>query len=185
MSWLLLAVAGAVLCCIGDHLHVTHDVLVYRAPFVWRLAAWVPPEFVFATLAAVLGARPFVKSLAVTSWRRILTDGAWFVGAYVYTSYAPFDRPNVTLAVLAISWLLRVIAERRSVGILVSCVVLAICGCLGEGALASTGTFHYLHPDALNVPRWLPGIYLHAGLVAAELAVLFRGAEGSSATRGP
>lgn len=179
MKWLLLALAGAVLCTLGDHLHATNGVLVYRAPFVWAQAIWVPPEFVFATLAAVLGARPFVRGLATPDARRIVVDGAWFLGAYAYTSFAPWDRPNVTLAVLAGAWLLRVV-ERRSVRLAAWCLVLAICGCVGEGTLSSTGVFHYLHPDVYHVPRWLPGIYLHAGLVSAEIAVLFF-AQSSSA----
>jgi len=170
MKWLLLVLAGTVLCTFGDYLHARQGVLAYHHPF-WSLQAiWVPPEFAIATLAALMGARRFVRGQPPASMLRVVTDGAWFMGAYAYTSFAEPSHANVTLAALAVAWALHVIAQRRSPGTIVWCVVLAICGCLAEGTLSRTGAFWYVYPDVYGVPRWLPGIYLHAGIATASMA---------------
>jgi hypothetical protein len=168
VKWVALAVFGGLICTVGDHLHATHGVLTYPHVLLWDQAWWVFPLFAAASLVCVVGAWPFVKAVPVPDARRIVTDGIGFFAAYAYTSFAPADHPTVTLAVLVIAFGVRVLGERRAPSLIAYCVALAIAGSAFEAALSSTGAFAYVHPD-LVVPRWLPGIYLHAGLVAGEL----------------
>jgi len=178
MKWIVLALVGSALCTVGDHLHATCGVLEYRHVFFWDQAWWVPPLFMGAALAAVLGCKPFLDwgkrtgEVRRPDARQLLADGLGFFAAYAYTSFAAHDHPNVTLAVLVIAFIVRVLGERRPTWLVASCVALAAGGVLTEFAVSSTGGFHYLHPDFLATPRWLAGIYLHAGLIAGELAIL-------------
>ena len=158
---------------VGDHLHATHDVLVYTPVSWWGQAWWVWPEFFVGTLAAV-GSAGLLARGAAASKRRLVADLVFFCGAYAYTSFAPWDRPDVTTAVLTGAFVVRVLAEDRPVWMLPHALLLALVGPLCEAALSAAGTFHYVHPDLLGVPRWLPGIYLAAGLASAELALQLR-----------
>jgi hypothetical protein len=54
---------------------------------------------------------------------------------------------------------------------------MAVAGTLFEASWSALGFFHYLHPDVIGVTRWLPGIYLHAGLLAGPLERTLRGAD--------
>jgi len=175
--WLLLILFGATICTLGDHLHATSGVLAYREVAFWDQAWWVGPLFGGATIACVVGARPFIawgKATEVAPPRRLLADLIGFCAAYAYTSFAAHDRPNVTLVVLVMVFVVRVLAEDRARWLVVYSLALAVCGTLFEAGLSSTGAFYYLHPDLLGVPRWLPGIYLHAGLIAGEISIVMK-----------
>ena len=181
MRWLVLALIGAAVCTVGDHLHATHGVLFYPHPVVWDQAWWVPLLFAGASLAAVAGATPIrrlfgARTSAPPTPREIAGDGLAFAIAYAYTSFAPHDRPNVTLALLAAWWLARVVYGRAPWLIAYS-LVMAVGGTAFEGTWSALGFFYYHHPDIVGVPRWLPGIYLHAALIAGPLERVLRGAD--------
>jgi hypothetical protein len=170
--WLALVVAGSLLCTFGDHLHATHGVLFYPHVALWSQAWWVPLLFAVASIAAVAAAWPWIPRQATTpGMGRIVVDGAGFLAAYAYTSFAPAERPNVTLAVLVVAFAVRVLGERRPAWLVLHCLLLSIGGVITEWAISSTGAFFYRHPDFLMTPRWLGGIYLHAGLVSGAIAV--------------
>lgn len=192
MRWAVLAIAGAVLCTVGDHLHATQGVLVYRHVVAWDQDGWVPLLFAAASIVTVLGARPFVawgrrvEQAAPPDARLIAADGLGFFLAYTYTAFAPHDRPDVTLAVLGGAFLVRVLGERRPAWLVVYCLVLGVGGVLTEAAIAATGAFRYLHPDLLGTPRWLAGIYWHAGLLSGGLASsLFAARSGAFSRAAP
>jgi len=141
----------------------------------------VPLLFAGASLAAVAGAAPVRPLLhaavapAATA-RQVAGDGIAFVAAYAYTSFAPAERPNVTLALLVAWWLARVV-RGRATWLIVYSLVMAVAGSLFEAGWSALGFFHYRAPDLLGVPRWLPGIYLHAALVAGPLERVLKGAD--------
>ncbi len=181
MRWLVLAVCGAAICTVCDHLHATHGVLWYVHPVFWEQAWWVPLLFAGASLAAVAGARPIRRALGARAAvaptvREIAGDGLAFAVAYAYTSFAPHDRPNVTLALLVAWWLTRVVRDRPAWLIAYS-LVMALAGTAFEAGWSALGFFYYRHPDIAGVPRWLPGIYLHAALIAGPLERVLRGAD--------
>ena len=181
MRWLLLALSGAVICTVCDHLHATHGVLYYVHPVLWEQAWWVPLLFAGASLAAVVGATPIRRMYGVGSAppptvREVAGDGLAFIVAYAYTSFAPPDRPNVTLALLAAWWLARVV-RGRATWLIAYSLVMALAGSAFEATWSALGFFYYRHPDVAGVPRWLPGIYLHVALVAGPLERVLRGAD--------
>ncbi len=143
--------------------------LAYPSPIFWSQAWWVPLLFAGATITVVRGAALFGRPGEGPPAARVLaSDLLSFCLAYALTSFT-HDVPNVTLAMLVLWWIARVLrGESRSV-ILYS-LTLALLGTLFEVMLSSTGAFYYQHPDFLGVPRWLPGIYLHAAPLALRIA---------------
>jgi len=181
MRWLILALCGAAICTVCDHLHATHGVLYYVRPVVWDQAWWVPLLFAGASLAAVAGATPIRRAFGARvtpapTVREIAGDGIAFIVAYAYTSFAAHDRPNVTLALLAAWWVARVVRDRAPWLIAYS-LLMAVAGSGFEALWSSLGFFYYRHPDIVGVPRWLPGIYLHVALVAGPLERVLKGAD--------
>lgn len=181
MRWLVLALGGAAICTVCDHLHATHGVLFYSHPVVFGQAWWVPLLFAGASLAAVGGAtavrRLFgARTASPPTARQVAGDGLAFVTVYAYTSFAPAARPGVTLALLAAWWLARVVRGRAGWLVAYS-LVTAVAGTLFEAGWSALGFFAYHHPDLLGVPCWLPGIYLHAALLAGPLERVLRGAD--------
>jgi hypothetical protein len=178
LRWAVLVSAGAAACTFGDHLHATHGVLRYAHIAYGSQDWWVPLLFAAASIATVLAARPFIawgrKAGTVTTpdARLVAADAFGFFFAYAYTSFAPSDRPNVTLAVLCTAFVVRVLGERVPPWLAIYCVLLGAAGVVTECLLSSTGRFHYLHPDLLKTPRWLAGIYLHAGLLAGRISIV-------------
>lgn len=181
MRWLVLALIGAAVCTVCDHLHATHGVLYYTHPVAWSQAWWVPLLFAGASLAAVAGATPIRRLLSAgpapaPTARQLAGDGIAFVTAYAYTSFAAHDRPDVTLALLAAWWLARVVRGRPA-WLIVFSLVMALAGSAFEAGWSALGFFYYRHPDIAGVPRWLPGIYLHAALLAGPLERTLRGVD--------
>ncbi|HEX8954017.1 MAG TPA: hypothetical protein VF945_19315 [Polyangia bacterium] len=181
MRWLILALCGAAICTVLDHLHATHGVLYYAHPVAWDQAWWVPLLFAGASLAAVAGATPIRRlfggrATPPPTVREIAGDGVAFIVAYAYTSFAPASEPNVTLALLAAWWLARVV-RGRATWLIAYSLVMAVAGSAFEATWSALGFFYYRHPDIAGVPRWLPGIYLHVALVAGPLERVLRGAD--------
>lgn len=189
MRWLVLAVVGSAICTFGDHLHATHGVLTYRKIDYGAQAWWVPLLFATAAIVCVLLARPFIAfararaPLVAPEVARIVADAVGFVGGYVYTSFAPHERPNVTFLVLAVAFVVRVIGERRPAWQITYCLLLGVGGVVTEATISATGGFWYLHPDVLGTARWLSGIYFHAGLLASDLAIVMLPAATTSTSR--
>jgi hypothetical protein len=167
--------AGAIACSLCDHLHVAFGVLAYAHPDVWGQAYWVPLLFAGSTAAVIAGAfftravfdrgSPAPGAGPVS----ISTAGAacLFVAAYVMTAIA-HAYPDLTLWVLAGAWVARV-AWRTPRWLIVSSLSVAVAGPCVEATLSGIGLFAYAQPDLLGFPRWLPALYLHAGLAAGKL----------------
>lgn len=173
-----MALAGAVMCTVLDHLHATHGVLGYAHVAFWDQAWWVPLNFLLASLAAVGGAhmtrRLFrAAPLAPNGSRLIAADGLAFAAAYAMTSFT-HEAPTATLLVLVAFWLCRMLLGAPR-WVVVQSLLVALVGPLVEAAISSTGAFAYEHPDALLVTRWLPGIYLFVGPISARLEAVCSG----------
>jgi hypothetical protein len=171
LAWVAIALAGAVICTICDHLHVITGVLSYPHVAFWGEAWWVPLLFATASVVIVLNARVVRKTmkgplLAPPSGTRVIADGIAFVTAYAFTAYGN-SQPNLVLYVLAGFWLARALTAPP--WLIVYSILVAIGGSAFEGTWAMLGFFHYHHPDFYNVPRWLPGIYLHVAFLTADL----------------
>lgn len=171
MHWLLAISFGSVLCTLLDQLHVRFGVLEYRDGSMFGQAPWVPLLFAFATVFSLFGYLTWARKFG---FRRDLLDGSrdrwgtreaawalvWMVLAYAVSG--PLQGwPRGLLGLYVLTFLLRS-WSLSAPGLGWSSLQFAIGGTVFETLLASTGTFHYRHPDLWGVPLWLPGVYLHA-----------------------
>jgi hypothetical protein len=148
-------------------------VLAYPHPALFHQAIWVFPLFFGATLATVAGAELVRERLdgprVPTNLAEVaLATGAFFV-AYAFTAVAA-DFPNAVLFALVVTWGARVRGLPRWV--LVFALLSAVCGVASEATLSVLGGFAYGCPDFVRVPRWLPGLYLHAALAGVRIRPL-------------
>ena len=186
-AWLAIAVMGAIVCTICDHLHVITGVLYYPKPFFWQQAWWVPPLFAGASVVITASAQPTRALLggAVVPpplLRCTAGDMLAFVTAYAFTAYGN-SLPNVVLAVLVAWWLARVVAGAPP-WLVVYSLLTAAGGTLFEAGWSKLGFFHYSNPDFIGVPRWLPGIYLHVAFLTADLSTYVQPRRALAISRG-
>ena len=173
--WLVALIVGAGLCTLLDHQHVTWGVLAYTSPDYLEQAWWVPLLFLTGTLAALGVTEPVRRLLGgsppAVSPLLAVVDVASFAAAYYLTAVA-HHVPDVVVVLLAATWLLRAVAL-PGWGV-AYCIGAALVGPAVEATLSALGGFHYLHPDFLGVPRWLPALYLHVGVAAVTVASRLR-----------
>lgn len=168
---LVLSLAGGVLLSLCDRVHIHHGILSQEDQSFLGQGWWVLPMFCLVAHAAPLGWRLFRQRLEVAA---LETSGSEFLFSLiaftlVYCSTGPLDTHGSLLAVgLTVAFGLR-LWRRRCKGLLLFSVLLALAGCSGEAALSLAGAFAYDHPDLGPVPLWLPAIYLHGGLLVADL----------------
>jgi len=163
-----LFVGGAVLGVLFDQIHVIGGVLFYREPFFPNQAWWVGPQFGAATVTAVLCGRPFVRGHHRLA-RSVVKDGLWFLAAYLATAAFKGFAPAVCVGLVA-TWVVRVWLSPGRQRVVLYSVALSLIGTGYEAALTGAGLFSYTSPDFINVPIWLPALYLHAGILALALA---------------
>jgi hypothetical protein len=174
--WIVIALGGALVCTVGDHLHATHGVLGYPHVFVWNQAWWVPLLFFCSTIAALFGAR-FMRTmfkappLAPNDSRFIAGDAIGLSAAYALTSFT-HTAPNETMLLLIAFWLARILATPTPPWVIALSLASAFTGPLVEATLSACGLFAYTHPDFIGVARWLPGIYLFVAPISARFEAL-------------
>ena len=163
--------AGAVGMGMCDRTHLAFGVLRQAGPAFLGQGLWVMPLFGASGVAMVLGhgavrrwfgepLRPARPGAAVAS--ALLGGAAYFVTG-------PLQKAPLALASgLFAAWLVRALLRRSPASIAVS-LVLCVAGPLVEATVSRLGLHTYARPDLLGVPIWLPGIYLHGGLLAADI----------------
>jgi hypothetical protein len=161
---------GALVATSGDRLHVVYGVLFYPRSPLLEQPWWVFPLFLGATGAMLAGVdavrrRLSGEALPTSPGEALLATAAFFV-AYAFTAVAS-ELPSFVLVVLVLAWLLRVRGMPRWV--VVYALGVAACGVAFEALLSCIGAFAYVSPDWLGVPRWLPGLYLHAALAPPRI----------------
>src|SRR5262245_33985768 len=105
IGWIAVALLGAVVCTIGDHLHVITGVLSYPKVAFWQEAWWVPLLFACASVVLIWNAQPVRHVLhgAVLPQPTVLQlfgDTLGFFTAYAYTAYG-HGQPTLVLLVLS------------------------------------------------------------------------------------
>jgi hypothetical protein len=183
--WIAIAAGGALVCTLGDHLHATHGVLGYTDVFTWSQAWWVPLLFFCSTLMALVGARTTRRMFEAPPLdpnppSLVALDAIAFGVAYALTSFTHAS-PNLTIAILAIFWLIRIVAIKTPKWVIAFSLASAVTGPLVEATISRCGLFAYTHPDFVGVARWLPGIYLFVAPVAARFEALLSTADSENA----
>ena len=167
----ILFFVGAVLGTALDHLHVASGTTSYAQPFLWQQAAWVPLLFGlaaagFADLHARL--RGLFRAPPRSSPALALVDFLVFVAAYWASAYLPWSN-EALLALFAGAFLLRIAVLRDPPHRVAHGLLCALLGVTTEWALTRIGVFTHHRADLLRVPFWLPGLYLLASPVLADL----------------
>lgn len=176
LAWFGLAVALGLLGAALDQFHVQSGLLAYPETAWWDQAWWVPLNFavLLTSLVAITIAmlRAGLVDASPPGNGRLLTDLAWFVGAYGMSAAVAPDHPDLLAAAYVLTWLPRVLA--RPAGerpfLLVYGVGLALAGCAVEAIEIGLGWFSYAEPQVAGVPLWLAGIYLHGSPLALDVS---------------
>jgi hypothetical protein len=168
---------GAVLCTVLDHQHVVWGVLYYPHPDFWQQAWWVPLLFFTGTLGALTATGAVRRLLRAPEGPRpmaalVAVDVASFAAAYYLTAVG-HRAPNMLTAILVGTWLVRA-ASSLSGWAVAFCIGMALVGPAVESAVSALGGFYYYHPDFIGVARWLPALYLHAGVAGVSVSTLLR-----------
>jgi hypothetical protein len=174
-TWLQLFLIGGVAGALYDQIHVRGGVLVYPRHDFLQQSWWVAPNFGLAAVMIALTGGWIArwasrKHLGTQDNRELLGHFAWFTLAYLASAFLPLQPPLV-LALFVATWLGRVLPRRDRVPQLIQGLGLAVAGTTFETVLSATGAFHYLRPDLVYVPSWLPGLYLHGAPLALALLV--------------
>ena len=172
---LTIAALGGAIALAGDACHIASGTTHYDVdaiPAVWRSAVWFP----FAVGAAVLLAAWSSERLGLPAARRrtradVPAGAAAVLALYALTALLRHQPMTVSvvltaaLAVLVWAW------WDPSRGALLTAVVAAVLGPLGEMAVSATGAAHYAtDADGLGgVAPWLPCLYFAAGAVSSRL----------------
>lgn len=159
--WIVIAMGGALLCTLGDHLHATHGVLGYTDVFAWSQAWWVPLLFFCSTLVALIGSRVSRKMfeappLAPNNPRLMAADGVAFAAAYGLTSFT-HAAPNETMLILVAFWIARILITPTPKWVIAFSLISAITGPIVEATLSRFGLFAYTHPDFSASRAGCPG----------------------------
>lgn len=168
---LYLFLLGATLGTALDAFHVYSGVERYPVPTFLGVAWWVP--LLFGAAAVAIGCSHVGADMLLRQRRRpvrlvwSLGEGMWVVLAYV-VSASELDS-WAKMGLLGVIYINFWVIAGRSWQNLVLSVVTAITGMLVEMVLVATGAFSYVHPDMLEVPYWLPCIYLCASLAVGDV----------------
>lgn len=173
---LLIAVLFGGAACIGlDYLHATHGATRYfRADLFGVQPWWVLLLFPCAVLMTVVMVEPMRKLLrgeppaSRPSLAMVIADFVFAIGAYAITSFIN-DRPIVLSLLLVGVWVARCLG-RVPTWVIVYSAATGLTGMLAEALLVALHQFEYQRPDVIGVAMWLPGIYLHAGMLGVTLS---------------
>lgn len=169
----LVAGISAIFLTLCDQLfHVRTETLVYHwDPQVAGQTIIVPLTFLLATVS-MLDTSLRVNAVAPrsTSARGVIASLGIVTAAYLISGFVDQKYAVAYALLLLVTFGVRFVLRREGVAVLVSSVMIAIGGVLGEAALSAIGEFSYLHPDLLGVPWWLLPLYLHGALAARDIA---------------
>ncbi len=171
ITFVVLALIGAVFGTVGDQIHTQFHVLHYPHGERWLCgqALWVPFLFAGATLVFVYGYQItilFTGDREYVARATVWQPFVWHFAAYFSTGFF-FQSPRALTLGLTAAWLVRVALNRRA-GFIVHSLGAAVGGPAFEFALSGTGAFIYARPDFV-IPMWLPALYLHVAPLARHV----------------
>lgn len=166
---LVCAAVGLLLTLCDLFFHVRFGVLAYANPVLFGQAWWVYPNFVGAALGMYLGAKwLFAARVASVSGATLAFSLAWFVLAYAATGLFS-ESPQALLAGLLLAWAIRTAFDRDRGVVAVYALILAVIGCVMEGAGFVAGNFAYRTQQVFHVPYWLAGLYMNGSFVVLQV----------------
>ncbi|HEX7154258.1 MAG TPA: hypothetical protein VF618_22410 [Thermoanaerobaculia bacterium] len=142
---------------------------------------WVPLQYGVMGLLAVHFAALVTRYLVPRDTEpprdplaRFAISASWFVAAFIAGGLFDATRARRLAVVLVAVWLVRFLLQRprggEALAVLVITAGLAAAGTAGEIVLVWLGVMEYTRPAFCGLPWWVPGLYLHAGYLARDIA---------------
>lgn len=172
-----LALLAAVVCTLGDAVHVYTATLRYPEPLWFGQAGWVFPLFFTAFLLTAFGTGLLVKHLpaAVTGcysqaggrWSELVDQLLLFFLIYLLSGFGNYS-PDLLLTIFTLTFFFRLAFSPQRVLLLLLALMLVPGGMIAEGLLGQLGLVAYREPEWFNVPLWLGGLYAHGAFALRE-----------------
>jgi hypothetical protein len=150
---------GAVVLTLLDSVHVHTHTLAYAHPVAFGSAWWVP---LLMGSATALGGAAYVRAwkrlggpAKLASWKSI---GAACASAFLMYAASGL-LPGTALTKLIVLSVAAVVIHREVDGTRQGAWLMLAGAVLGPIAEAINPAFHYLDPDFMGVPVWLPALY--------------------------
>lgn len=170
---LVLFLTGFVLGSIYDGFHTHSGTTYYPVPWLFQMAWWTP--FLFGAASLLIGiahirfeaySNPFLGS---PTWGRVVLGFFAFGVLYFASGYFKVST-MLKFTTLGIgSLLIWYYFDRTRKGFSLN-IAIATVGCLMEILLGFFNKFHYVHPDFLGIPFWLPFLYIGGSVTVGNLA---------------
>lgn len=165
-----LFVIGAVMLTLLDSVHVHTSTLAYSHPVAYGQAWWVPLLFgcaaSFGGVAYVIGWKRLGGHDKLVPWPKIVIALAAFALMYAASGLLP---ATATTKLIVITIGAAVIFYEVD-GSRVGAILLVVGTIVGPIAEAINPQFHYVDPDFLRIPVWLPVVYSCATPAMGQLA---------------
>lgn len=174
---LYLALIGAVVATLCDNVHSFTGALIYPKPDFFGQPWWISIAFLFAFLLMGIGYLLFDKFLPSKINRSYSTSPGNFIDfteslmlfAFIYLlSGFGHEYPFVLTGIFYSTYLLRMATSHDKAFILIVSLTVALMGSIVENSHLGENPGSYSHTDFLNLPFWLPALYLHGAFALRE-----------------
>jgi hypothetical protein len=171
-AFAILFVFGAVVLTLLDSVHVHTHTLAYAHPAVYGSALWVPllmgSAAAFGGWAYVLGWARLGGPAKLPLRPKVALAVASFALMYAASGLLPATA-TTKLIVLTVA---AVVIHREVDGSRVGAILMIVGALIGPIVEAINPGFHYLEPDFIGVPVWLPALYACATPALGQLSRL-------------
>lgn len=166
-------------CCLGgmlDRVHIRFKIISYDGSPTNRWCGqpmWVPPLFGASAVAFGFLSRFFPVRMrrAMTILFVLRSDLVWFVVSYLLSA-CKFLLPIERATILCLLFAYRATSHRDNLNLY--CLVCAIVGCCVESVLIRKKFFRHTEIDWMQLPAWLPFLYMHAAPFIHTLHLFLR-----------
>ena len=177
-----IALIGSIVATLCDNVHSFTGCLIYPKPDLFGQPWYISIAFFFAFILMGIGYLLFDRYLPETINRTYsISKGninsfveALMLFAFIYLmSGFGHEYPNVLGIIFYSTYVLRLALSKDKSFILIVSLTVAFMGSWVENSHFGPNSGSYSHKDFLNLPNWLPALYLHGAFALREGMRLF------------
>lgn len=181
--FLILFAIGAIIGSFFDAFHTHSGTTFYTKVWLLKMAWWVP--LLFGSSAVLIGFTHLDFDLRLRnsplrlSWFEVIAGFLAFGALYFASAFINPIADGFTLFHLSHSnkivflglgaFLIWLAFERSWIGFMLG-IATTVVGCTVESTLTGLNQFHYVKPDFLRIPYWLPFLYFAASVAVGNVA---------------